>query len=871
MSRLGPSVCALHRAFAMHCHAEEATAERLPVQHQRADEPGGPWRLSGASAVHPARGDGSVSRPQSGRMPLDARVGERGRQQRWLLEGGDDRVQAWFWHRVFGASIRAVELQWWPNGGEIFRQSLIAARRSKQAEGGAEVFTAPLLPMAAPPVAGVCPYDETAVSALESLERTGHSATEVDTWQIIVGGLMRSGQAVMDVVLVDTATMAMRHPHVDVFSADSPPLPRFRHTAVLVRVVEAFRHGFAGPSDPVLFVFGGYNLQGGVYGAEESFFLAITDAGRRVVWRRATAAGVPPSPRFHHTMCSFDHGAHVIVYGGEGAQLNDWADEADEQLRGWDATEGEAGEAEHVRDEASRGLRATGRDAQAHSPTSTGSLGHELFERRRRHQALSAQQGPPSAVGWCGGGSSGSSINGFATALLRTPGAVDGPSFGAHAERFARSGGSEGRRQLEDEDGSGGVTWDGSQSSLGAHSSSCSTALSSDSGSSSSCACSSGSASLGGAASACSCCSADECDQRARASAGCEVRAIPADSAARTETSGQAAGSGDSAGVRAGEVEGAVAHREGDGGTGAWGEDEVEGDAGRGERNEQAASGGVGGAGGEQGERAAVVYVLDVRRMVWRRVATRGRGPGVRFLHHACTHSRERERGREQERLVVFGGYREKHEEMEDMQAFTLDLSTMTWHAPPRLPPSRAALLPLPRNRSGITKVGPDQIVLVEGTTYGTRDYLSDVYLLNLRSLHWSPVRVHGAAMAGPSAGHSVEGLLVLGGCVLGTLGIHPISRVDPLLLGNFGTLALPPATACLPSVVLAPVASLLVAADPAPAVVADSAAAAACDGGSANGPLDLILRVRDVRNTLVRRSDWADAGNDDYAHMPPS
>ncbi|CAI5535224.1 unnamed protein product [Closterium sp. Naga37s-1] len=156
----------------------------------------------------------------------------------------------------------------------------------------------------------------------------------------------------------------------------------------------------------------------------------------------------------------------------------------------------------------------------------------------------------------------------------------------------------------------------------------------------------------------------------------------------------------------------------------------------------------------------------------------------------------------------------------------------------------------------------------MEGTTYGTRDYLSDAYLLNLHTLHWSPVRVHGAAMAGPSAGHSVEGLLLVGGCVLGTLGIHPISRVDPLLLGNFGSPALPPASSCLPSAVLAGRTNQLAPTNLAAEVVssgAGEAAGVACDGGSGSGPLDLILRVRDVRNTVVQRSDWADAGNDDY------
>ncbi|CAI5985736.1 unnamed protein product [Closterium sp. NIES-64] len=804
MSRLGPSICALHRAFALHRHAEETSAEQQSAQPPPADEVDDPWQLSGASADDPGRSSG---------VPLETCARDRGRQRRWLLEGGGGRVQTWFWHRVLGASIRAVELQWWPNGGEIFRQSLIAARRSKQGEGG--VVTAPLLPMAAPPVAGVCPYDETAVSALESLERTGHSATEAGTWQVIIGGLMRSGQAVMDVVLLNTATMAMRHPLVHVFADDSPPLPRFRHTAVPVRVAESFRHGFAGPADPVLFVFGGYNLQvrapmhstvlpcgpaaaflnksrikfvngfvrgtyflatrsldflpmarlsqtlslnqplfpgalsssspphcgkqGGVYGAEESFFLAVTDDGRRVVWRRAAATGAAPCPRFHHTI-------------GEGAQLNDWADEADEQTSGWDAAEREVGEAELALNESG---------AQARSPNGTRPFAHELLERRRRIAAQSGQQDPRSAAGWCAGGSSSSSLNGGASALVRAAGAVDG---------LRLSGGREGRRQ----------------------------------------------------------------------SAG--------------ETSGEHAESGDSAGVRAGEAEGAVAYREADGESGAWGTDEGEGGAERGERSGEGA-----------GERAVVVYVLDVARMAWRRVVTRGRGPGVRFLHYACTHS-ECEEGRE--RLVVFGGYREKHEEMEDMQAFTLDLMSMMWTPPPRLPPACAALLPLPRHRSGITKVGPDQVLLMEGTTYGTRDYLSDAYLLNLHTLHWSPVRVHGAAMAGPSAGHSVEGLLLVGGCVLGTLGIHPISRVDPLLLGNFGSPALPPASSCLPSSVLAGRTNQLAPANLAAEVVpsgAGEAAGVACDGGSGNGPLDLILRVRDVRNTVVQRSDWADAGNDDY------
>ncbi|GJP41103.1 hypothetical protein CLOM_g772, partial [Closterium sp. NIES-68] len=152
------------------------------------------------------------------------------------------------------------------------------------------------------------------------------------------------------------------------------------------------------------------------------------------------------------------------------------------------------------------------------------------------------------------------------------------------------------------------------------------------------------------------------------------------------------------------------------------------------------------------------------------------------------------------EHLVIFGGYRDDSTNLETMQPYALNLATMEWRRSPSSAPNASRnpsaqppeCQPVARNRSGLTKVGEDTLLLTEGTIYDTRSYLRDVHALHLPSLSWSPVRAHGEPAAGPSGGLTADGLVAFGGCVLGTLGIQPVARVDPMVLGSWGALSPP-------------------------------------------------------------------------------
>ena len=68
-------------------------------------------------------------------------------------------------------------------------------------------------------------------------------------------------------------------------------------------------------------------------------------------------------------------------------------------------------------------------------------------------------------------------------------------------------------------------------------------------------------------------------------------------------------------------------------------------------------------------------------------------------------------------------------------------------------------------------------------------NFLDDVHRLHLPTLTWkAPPQVHGrpARAMRNIAGHSLDGLLAFGGCVPTTLGIMPVAKADPLLLGIF-------------------------------------------------------------------------------------
>lgn len=66
-------------------------------------------------------------------------------------------------------------------------------------------------------------------------------------------------------------------------------------------------------------------------------------------------------------------------------------------------------------------------------------------------------------------------------------------------------------------------------------------------------------------------------------------------------------------------------------------------------------------------------------------------------------------------------------------------------------------------------------------------DFLEDVLLLHLPTLTWrrSP-KVHGKPIRPLRriAGHSLDGLIAFGGCIPTIMGIMPVAKTNPLLIG---------------------------------------------------------------------------------------
>lgn len=111
---------------------------------------------------------------------------------------------------------------------------------------------------------------------------------QVGTWQVVIGGLTKAGTAVMDVLVIDNATLRMWKPQLTCACGTPPPRPRFRQTVAVIRcpnhtntqhhqhmrtsIVDATTSLVPGSNKPgnawtsqegalVLFMFGGYTLE----------------------------------------------------------------------------------------------------------------------------------------------------------------------------------------------------------------------------------------------------------------------------------------------------------------------------------------------------------------------------------------------------------------------------------------------------------------------------------------------------------------------------------------------------------------------------------------------------------------------------------
>jgi len=196
-------------------------------------------------------------------------------------------------------------------------------------------------------------------------------------------------------------------------------------------------------------------------------------------------------------------------------------------------------------------------------------------------------------------------------------------------------------------------------------------------------------------------------------------------------------------------------------------------------------------------DRAAArhVYLLDVDRRLWERVATGGAVPVWRSLHAGVTHVSLTDAS---ERFVVMGGCVEHvrlhgYGQPADMRGYSLNLSTLSWQcgAPPRegedgeedsgaereaLPlapgerPARVrSFLPHPRARFAAERVGR-HLVIYGGQPLRMADQLEEHLLaLNLVSLEWSRIYHRGQEASWPTAPSAV----MAGGVISGGVGRH--------------------------------------------------------------------------------------------------
>ncbi|KAL3163403.1 hypothetical protein ABBQ32_009785 [Trebouxia sp. C0010 RCD-2024] len=196
----------------------------------------------------------------------------------------------------------------------------------------------------------------------------------------------------------------------------------------------------------------------------------------------------------------------------------------------------------------------------------------------------------------------------------------------------------------------------------------------------------------------------------------------------------------------------------------------------------------IDGAGGQPPN----VYTLDVASLTWHRRSTTcdtpDGSPGVRSLHIATVRENP-QTGHEE--LVVLAGYCSNV--LASMEPHRLDLVTWQWFREPGLVPKPglrdALVLPTPRQRTAGEVVGKKWVLMHAGspTQFLQGNFLDDVNRLHLPSLTWRlPPVVHGKPTRALRniAGHSLEGLIAFGGCIPTIMGIMPVAKTDPLLIG---------------------------------------------------------------------------------------
>lgn len=121
------------------------------------------------------------------------------------------------------------------------------------------------------------------------------------------------------------------------------------------------------------------------------------------------------------------------------------------------------------------------------------------------------------------------------------------------------------------------------------------------------------------------------------------------------------------------------------------------------------------------------VLILNLEKMAWNILVTRGQGPGPRDSHSAVLVGNK---------MIVFGGTNGS-EKVNDVHI--LDLQSKEWTIPEcnGIPPS-------PRESHTATLVGDDKLVVFGGSGEGEANYLNDLHILDLKTMKWTSPDVRG-------------------------------------------------------------------------------------------------------------------------------
>ncbi|CAI9103553.1 OLC1v1002056C1 [Oldenlandia corymbosa var. corymbosa] len=121
------------------------------------------------------------------------------------------------------------------------------------------------------------------------------------------------------------------------------------------------------------------------------------------------------------------------------------------------------------------------------------------------------------------------------------------------------------------------------------------------------------------------------------------------------------------------------------------------------------------------------VLVLNLERMDWSILMTKGQGPGPRDSHSAVI---------VENRMIVFGGTNGS-EKVNDVHI--LDLRSREWTRPEckGTPPS-------PRESHSATLVGNEKLVIFGGSGEGEANYLNDLHVLDLKTMSWASPETQG-------------------------------------------------------------------------------------------------------------------------------